>query len=433
MLGTVPLYQGYQSQNKTNTKGIRAILLGSLIGNVMEFYDFMIFAFLAKQITSLFFPLHDKNTGLLLTLSTFAMGYISRPFGSIFFGFIGDRYGRKTALLYSILLMSIATMFIGLLPTFNTIGYLSPVLLILLRLLQGFAVSGEQGGVIVFLSETLKLGKGFLGALMLSSVYVGVSIGAASCLTLNLVFSEQEIAEWAWRLPFFFSIFLGTISLISRLNILESTEFMQIRKDKLILKNPLKHLIKNNPKLLIKTILLIVPQTVCIYLYVVFFPNYFSNLLSSSNTMIITTLNMIFLALLVPILGYFSDKIKPEKMFLWGCITLLIYGLLILNVSNDKNINVLISAQFLLGFVTSLISAPLFAILVESFLINSRYTGVSLTFNISTCIFGGTTPMIATALVNYYGFHALGFYLLIASLLGIVFSSHTRNHYQKNI
>ena len=327
--------------------------------------------------------------------------------------------------------MSAATIGIGLLPTFNTLGYLSPTLLILLRLLQGFAVSGEQGGVIVFLSETLELGKGFLGALMLSSVYVGVSIGALLCLIINLVFSTQEINQWAWCLPFLLSIFLGMISLILRLNILESTEFTQVRKDKLILKNPLKHLIKNNMKLLIKTVLFIVPQTICIYLYIVFFPNYFSNFLVSHNAMFITTLNMVFLAFFVPIFGYISDKIKPERMFLAGCFALLGYAILILNISNEKDIEVMIGIQLLLGLITMLVSAPLFAILVESFLINSRYTGVSLTFNLSTSIFGGTTPALASFLVNQCGFHALGYYLLIASLLGIVFSDHTRNSSHK--
>lgn len=402
----------------------RRLIIGALIGNIMEFFDFIIYAYLSIYITKNFFPLEDQFTANILMFSVFASGYLTRPFGALIFGYVGDKFGRKLALIQSIALITVATAGIGMLPVFSKIGIWAPLLLVLCRLTQGFAVSGEQSGAAVYLSESLEIKKnGFIGSMVLGSSYFGVLLGSLTCLLISSFFSESQMNEFGWRIPFLLSVILGAIALFFRLDAAESTEFNKLKLEGKLNSSPVKNTFKKHWRDIILMILLIMGLAVPIYMYTIYIPNYISTIggFEARKSLMFSTGGLFFISIMVPIVGRFADKIGNEKMLFIGLLFSFIGGFpIFLLLSSGVNIAV-IFAQLCMGLIASLIAAPIFGVLLKIFPANLRYTGVSLVFNTSMAIFGSTVPIVSLTLIKFFENKAFpGVYMSLSGLTALL-------------
>lgn len=406
-------------------KTAKWFILGALMGNIMEFFDFIVYAYLSKYITVKFFPHEDPFFSKLLMFSVFASGYLTRPFGAMIFGYIGDKFGRKVALIQSIVIITVATSCIGLLPTYSDINIIAPILLVICRLVQGFAVSGEQGGVAVYLSESL-IGSnknGLIGSLVLGSSYFGVLLGSLACLIVSSLLSEQMMQDFGWRLPFIFSIVLGLLSLAFRLKGNESAEFIAAKRSKTLSTAPVKEAFQKQWKNLVLMIMLVMSLAVPVYMYTIYLPNYINDILGINfkEGLAMSTISLLFLSILVPIIGIFCDEIGNNKVLLIGLFASLIFGYPVFVMLSQGSLLYLCFGQICLGSIVALIAAPMFAVLLKVFPVHIRYTSVSFVFNTSMAIFGSTAPIVAVILMKSIQSKACpGLYVSLSGAVGLI-------------
>ena len=389
--------------NFSKIKKERHAMIGALIGNVIEFYDFMVFLFLIKYMIYNFFPQDLENIATLKALTVSMAAYFVRPAGALFFGRIGDKRGRKKSLLISILMATMATACIGLLPIFKSVGFFAPLLLLLLRALQGFSVSGEQGGAAVFLRELLgEENSNFAGALVVSSIFAGILLGSLVCCCLSVILTDDEMFSWGWRLPFLFAFPLGIISFWYRASTKESPIFLDLLNKKKTSKYPVKELFLIYWKQLLLLILIGSVYAATTSIYMVFVPNYLSikNIASYSSSMFSMSVGLLFMCIIIPIIGAFMDRVDFHKTIK---LSIIIAGVVampaIINILSTQKVNQLIGQA---GFIImiSLVAAPIFTIIVETFPPKIRCVGVSFVFNTSITLFSALTPVVAFMLVN---------------------------------
>ena len=236
----------------TSQSELRAII-ASLIGNTLEWFEYTLYAYFAVVISALFFPSDSVYIGLLMTFATFTVGLAARPIGGLIFGYVGDKYSRKKMLFVAMMLMSIPTLCIGILPTYEQIGIAAPIILILLRIFQGIALGGEFGASCVYLYESVEQKKrSFYGTLPLTGVGMGLVLSTSTIFLIESVFTQEEVFSYAWRIPFFISVFGAMVALYIRRSLLETTDFLQAVQDKTLLKNPIHELFKNHKYSLFK-------------------------------------------------------------------------------------------------------------------------------------------------------------------------------------
>lgn len=399
-------------------------IVGALTGNIMEFFDFIVYAYLSKYITVNFFPHEDPFISKLLMFSVFASGYLTRPFGAMIFGYIGDRFGRKVALIQSIVIITLATSCIGVLPTYYNIKIIAPLLLVLCRLIQGFAVSGEQSGVAVYLSESFTEKKnGFIGSLVLGSSYFGVLLGSLVCLIVSSCLSDKMMYDFGWRLPFLFSIVLGILSLVFRLKGGESAEFMAAKDSNILTIAPVKEAFTKEWRNIFFMTLLVMSLAVPVYMYTIYLPNYINEVLGVAfkEGLIISALSLLLLSALVPIIGFFCDNIGNKKVLSIGLLSATLFGYPIFVLLSCGSLFSLYMGQICLGGIVALIAAPMFAVLLKVFPVHIRYTSVSFVFNTSMSIFGSTTPIVCVILMKVLSNKSCpGLYVSLSGAVGLI-------------
>ena len=415
----------------------RKNLFGSLGGNSLEFYDFAVYSFLITQISHNFFPANASSFNETFTFLVFALGYLSRPFASLLFGHIGDKYGRTKALKHSIILSTIATVCIGLTPSYESIGLLSPFILIICRLLQGIAVSGEEGGAVVYLCESLKYGNGLIGSLIQSSVFVGLLVGSGLCALITTFLSSQAMLEWGWRLPFVLALPLGYAAYFIRKQSQDSPIFTDLKNKKKLEANPAKTLFQQHKTQLIPMILLVSSFSASSSVLVVFLPKILStNLqLAQANIMKIGCLNFMASIILFPIIGRLCDKYSAELISLIGFMLFVILSVPMFSMLNESASTSMLGV-FLSWYLISyaLVAAPLFAILSESFAPAIRYTGVSLSYNISAATFNGLTPALLSAIsIKAPSQLSAGIWISLTALISLFSLVYARKDRLKNI
>jgi len=412
----------------------KKLVASVLVGNTMEFYDFIVFAFMSKHISALFFPNADLLLSYISTFGVFASGYLMRPIGGLFFGYIGDKYGRKISLSYSVLIITIATFLIGLLPTYNEVGIMAPILLTLCRLVQGFSVSGEEGGAAVYLAEMVGANKiAYAGSLVLGSAYFGVLLGSATCLILSLTFTSEQVSAFAWRLPFFLSVLLGIPSLLMRRNLIETQAF----RTKGSFSNPIVELFKTSPLAVILDTIMVASLAIPIYLFTIFIPSYLTSALNMDTTVsqTISVISLIFLSFGVPLLGKMADTYGKYKIYCIGCAYNIVLSYPIFYLIATTDYTAVCFGILLLGIGLLFIAGPMFAILIAKYNSNVRYTAVSFVFNTSMSIFGSLTPLVAFYLISQSkNLLSPWILLLISGIVGLTFlrlRHITENSYQR--
>ena len=402
----------------------RKALLGTLVGNVMEFYDFTIYAFMAVQISTLFFPNESKFISIILTFSVFAGGYLTRPFGAVLYGYIGDKVGRKKALLISIGLITTSTSLMAILPTYQIVGVFAPLALVLLRLLQGFSVSGEEGGTAVFLFEANNFKhQEIIGSYILSSVLAGVLLGSVVCMAVTNIFSQKELYEIGWRIPFLLSLPIGILAYIMRLNLLDSEAFSKAKAKGKLLKNPTKSIFQTHKSKLIAALLMVSSFAVPTSVFIVYMPQLLINDLGYSQryALLISTIGIALITFLIPIFGWVCQKTNKNKFMIAGLLLMMITAPFVFFVVVKGYHVPSLVALLWLAILISMLSAPLFSFIVSIFPLNVRYSGVSISFNLSEMLFSGSAPLIIVFLAEKLKIQWMaGLYLSFFSLVSIV-------------
>ncbi len=393
----------------------RKAITAAGIGNVLEYYDFGIYGFLASVIARKFFPGTDDVAALLATFAAFGVGFLARPIGGIVLGRMGDIRGRKSALVLTIILMAAGTAGIGFIPSYASIGVAAPVLLVLCRILQGLSAGGEWGNATSFIVEWSPEGRrGYFGSFSQASVVGGVLMSSAVAALLNSVFTAAEIDAWAWRLPFLLGAILLPIGLWLRRGIEETPRF---RDEQAGHSAGLADL--GTPfGLMARAFGFTVLWTVAYYVMLTYLPTFTQKYagLSTSAALWANTAGLVALLVAIPFTGALSDRIGRKPMLLFCCVAfvLLAYPGFLLMVSGLPGWGVAL-VQIGFDLVISTFSGPGPAALVELFPTRSRTTLMSTGYALSVAIFGGFAPFIATWLIQQTGTPIAPTYYLIAA------------------
>ncbi|PAF54149.1 MFS transporter [Helicobacter sp. 13S00482-2] len=420
-----------KSLNKNQTK----IMLLSSLGGTLEFYDFVIFVFFASIISKLFYPPEmSAFWSSFNTYATFAVGYFIRPLGGIVMAHLGDKNGRKNMFMLSILLMVIPTFLMGILPTYESIGYFAPIILLLIRIFQGIAIGGELPGAWVFVCEhTHKNRLGFSIGVLTSSVTGGILLGSIASVVIDLIFENSEILEYAWRIPFLLGGIFGIISVFLRTFLEETPVFEEMKASQKLLQIPLQEVLLNSKKAVIISGLMTWILTGCIVILILLMPNFIHTILNNTNRIITHTevtfiqMGAIFtLGIGCLLIGFLRDifgSVNILKVFSLGFIVSSLAFFYVLN--SDFSIGIVGMWYLIAGFFASMVNfTPL--VMVSIFPANIRFSGLSFSYNIAYAIFGGLSPILM-ATIGVYDLMFIGYYLAFLGLIGFGMSFYLKS------
>jgi MFS transporter, MHS family, proline/betaine transporter len=399
-------------------------IAASIIGNILEWFDFAVYGFFAAVIGRLFFPATEPSLSLIAAFGVFAVGFLMRPLGGAVFGYIGDRHGRSLALFLSIGTMAVGTLFLGLLPTYETAGILAPILMIFCRILQGLAVGGEYACSIVVLVETAPAHlRGFRGSLAPFGATAGSMLGSAAGALLFYALSEQEVAEWGWRLPFISGVVVAFAGIYLRWNFVPNHESPP--KDGL----PFISALMRQKKEILIVIGLNLAAAVGFYMIFIYLPQYMQGVahIGPSDAFHINTFNMAITLLVMPLSAYLSDRIgrKPVMYLALALMIVVTWPMFTLLHSLDK-IDLLL-AQLGLTLALGIYLGVVPVILVEQFSAAIRCTAAATSFNLVVGVFGGTTPMLCVYLISQTGNDMTpALYLIFAAAVALLTGLSTR-------
>lgn len=371
-------------------------LLSSSLGNVLEWYDFGLFAIFSALFGKLFFPSEDPQTSIIATVSIFAIGFLCRPIGALIFGYLGDKTGRAKTLRLSILMITLPTLLIGLLPTYQQIGIWAPILLMLTRIWQGISIGGEYSGNIIYLAENAPSNyRATFTALASSGANLGILLAALVGAFVSYYFSNETLADWGWRLPYLISGLLSLFIYKIRLRMQESRVFALMKRKRKVANNPIKFAFKNNKFEILRTLGLVCMGSTFYYFCFIYLPVFINanHYLSIHQTTVIVSILMAGMMILAPLAGFISDCIGRKRMLLFNA-TLITLGIIPGLYLAFAHLSFLIPVLALFAIWSALEQGVTGAAVVENFPMPARYTGVSLGYNLGNGLLGGTIPVV---------------------------------------
>lgn len=400
------------------------ILLASLAGTTIEFFDFYIYANAAVLVfPKLFFPASDPTSSTLNSLATFALAFFARPLGAAIFGHFGDRKGRKATLVAALMTMGPSTVAIGLLPTYHQIGILAPALLALFRFGQGLGLGGEWGGAVLLAMENAPEGKkAWYGMFPQLGAPLGFVLSLGTFLILGNVLTDKQFFDFGWRIPFIASAILVFVGLYVRLKITETPDFLKVMEKDQRVKVPVADVFVKHTRAIVLGTAAAITTFLLFYLMTVFALSWGTSVLHYSKPTfeILLMISMLFFALGILLSAGLADKYGRMNILMLATALILVFGLVFAPLFVSGN---LVLTGVFLGvgmFLMGLTYGPLGTALSEIFPAAVRYTGSSLAFNLAGIIGASLTPYLAITLAKSYGLSAVGYYLIIASAVTFV-------------
>jgi len=407
--------------NNTIAPSLPKIIIIGLIGNMMEWYDFAVYGYFAMIIGKLFFPMTDPAVSLIASFGAFAAGFLVRPLGGLVFGRIGDLVGRQKAMTLSVIAMAVPTVLMGCLPTYETIGIAAPILLIVLRIIQGLSVGGEYTSSLIFLAENApKNRKAFTAVWGVWGGTAGILLGSGVGLLVSSFLSDDQLVNWGWRIPFAIG---GLVALTGWW--IRSNMHVEIPLAKT--SSPVKDVFTRYRWDVLRVALLNIGSGVAFYTAFVYAVSYIRNIdkLSESIALELNTLAMLVLLAVLPVSAWMSDRYGRKKILLISTILLVFLSIPLFHLIHSVNEIQILVGEVIFAVVVGMGSGGIVALNVELIPAPVRCTGLAFAYNASMGLFGGTTPLMAAWLINYTGNQIAPAYWVVTtaslSLLTLVF------------
>ncbi|TWS18763.1 MFS transporter [Tsukamurella asaccharolytica] len=410
---------------------LKRAITAAALGNMMEWFDFGVYGYLAGTLGKVFYPDASPTAQLLATFGTFAAAFVVRPLGGMFFGLLGDRIGRQKVLAATMILMSIGTFAVGLIPSYAAIGVWAPVLLLFARLVQGFSTGGEYGGATTFIAEySPDRRRGFLGSWLDFGTFIGYSLGSAMVTILNASLSQQDMLAWGWRVPFFIAGPMGLIGLYLRLKLEDTPAF----RKKLDEHDSAVHaaesgsraiatIVKNFWRPLLVCIGLVILYNVTNYMITAYLPTYFTEVVHRSQLSadMLVLLSMLVVVSLIVFVGHLSDIVGRRAIFAGAAIAQIVVAVPCFWLFGQKSLWAPIVGCIAFGVLLACFAAPTASTLPALFPTAVRYGALGIGFNVAVSAFGGTTPLVTSALVSATGNAVVpGLYLVASGVVGLI-------------
>ena len=406
-----------------STTSLRKVIISGMLGNGLEWYDYALYAQMSFIISELFFPGTNETTKLIATFGVFAVGFLFRPLGAVLFGYIGDRYGRRTSLVIAILMMAIPTGCIGLLPTYAQIGIWAPILLTIIRIFQGLSLGGEFSGCITYIVEhSPPKHRALAGSASVVSLIIGFLLGSFVALLFVKMLSPEDFRSWGWRVPFLLGVVIGLIGLYIRSSCDESPAYEEAKREGHLSDKPVRTALFKHPGTIFKAFALYISVTMPFYLTSVYLLSFTHKKLGLSvdEALIINTSAMVAMLITVIISASISDRIGRKPILVFAAILMMFAIVPLFFLMSVKTFAMALLAEILLGIIVGIYIAPIPAVLVELFPTSVRYTGMALAYNLAAAVFGGTAPMVCEWLIGATGtYFSIAGYVILCNIISL--------------
>ena len=397
------------------------------LGNAMEWFDFGVYGYLAVTIGQVFFPSSNPTAQVIAAFATFTVAFLVRPLGGLVFGPLGDRYGRQKVLAFTMILMALGTFSIGLIPAYERIGIWAPVLLLLARVVQGFSTGGEYGGAATFIAEySTDRNRGLMGSWLEFGTLGGYIAGAGTVTALHMLLSSEQMLDWGWRIPFLVAGPLGLLGLYMRMKLEETPAFRAFAEEaeKREHDRPgLRALFQVHGRQLLVCMGLVLVFNVTDYMLLTYMPSYLSVTMgyAESKGLLLIIIVMLVMMPLNIVGGVFSDRLGRRPMIIGACIALLVLAIPCLLLVGSGHDGLIFLGLMLLGLALVCFTSSMPSTLPALFYTPVRYSALSIAFNVSVSLVGGTTPLVTAWLVERTGDPLVpAYYLMGAAVIGLV-------------
>jgi MHS family proline/betaine transporter-like MFS transporter len=408
----------------------RKAALAAAAGTAIEYYEFGVYGYMASIIGPLFFPAGNGTAALLSVLAIFGTAFLMRPVGGIVLGRLGDKVGRRSVLIVTVIGMGVATGAVGVLPTASLVGGLAPIALLMVRLAQGFFAGAEVTGSAAYVAECAPRGRrGFYGAATPVGVAIGGALAAAVCGLTSGFMSSAQLHDWGWRIPFLMALPLVLVSAYVRKRIEESAVFRKTLEQSKPVKAPLKEVFTHHRAAMLKVFLISFGQNAGYWVGFVFMNIYMITYLKYDKTSVYWLMSLVSLsmAVLMPVWGGLSDRIGRRKVLAIGFAAYIALVFPMMMLMNHQNIGLAFLAMFIVALPMPIVQSVGYPTYAEQFPTRVRYTGTAFSFNFGAMLGGGVTPYIATALIGSTGnLLSPAFLLVAAALIGLLTLTRTR-------
>lgn len=398
-------------------------IITTSLGNTIEWLDFGLLIFMAPLIGAKMFPQQAADMATLNVLLVFSAGFICRPLGGIFFGHFGDTLGRSRVLRTSVLMITLSTLLVGVIPSYDLIGISAPILFAILRLMQGLAIGGEYSGVMIYLAESAPQNRrGFITSFAATSANLGFLLATLSIVVLHQCFTQETIADWAWRLPFIFAGIPGLLVVYYRFQLPETRVYSQLRQRHQIEKRPFIAAMKYAPYQLLKILGLTCMSSTFYYVFFGYMSTYLEHYIGFSlkSALIMQTMLLIVMLGLVPLAGLSGDYLSRKKMLIFTTLATMILVIPCFYLLQTGSPGLILLALMIAAVISSLDQGNSLAAVVENCPRNVRYSGIAFSYNLGMALFGGTAPIIITLLTEKISLLAPSYYLLMMASVSLI-------------
>jgi MFS transporter, MHS family, proline/betaine transporter len=407
------------------TKSMRKAIISGMIGNGLEWYDYALYGQVAWLLAKLFFPSGDASVQLLATFGVFAAGFFARPIGAVFFGWLGDTYGRKMAMVVAVLLMAIPTGLIGVLPTYAEIGIWAPILLTIIRVLQGISLGGEFSGSITYIVEHAPPHRrGLAGVASLVSLILGFLLGLLVVRGMIGYYGQAEFESWAWRVPFIIGIGIGLIGFYIRTHCHESPVFEEAKAQGRISKTPVREAFAKHPWEMLQGFGIYITVTMPFYLTTIYFISFSHTHLgvSTEDALNLSIYNMLALLFVKPLAAWASDYVGRKKIMMTAAIIMMICVYPLFSYfTPGVSLWTIGLVQFTFAIILGFYVGPVAAVLVELFPTSVRFSGMAISYNLAAALFGGTAPIVCEWIIRQTGDNAsIAWYVMACNIVSII-------------